>query len=79
MTTDPKYMITEVDVSAGTHTVREMTQAEKDDLDARAAEWAKQQADQAAADAAKADALASAQAKLAKLGLTADEIAALQG
>lgn len=79
MTTDPKYMITEVDVTAGTHSTREMTQAEKDDLDARAAAWAEQQAAEAAAAEAKAAAKASAAAKLAKLGLTEEEIAAIQG
>ena len=79
MTTDPKYMITEVNVTAGTHSTREMTQAEKDDLDARAAAWAEEQAAQAAAEEAKAAAKASASDKLAKLGLTADEIAAMLG
>ena len=79
MTTDAKYMITEVDVTAGTHSTREMTQAEKDDLDARAAAWAEEKAAQDAAAEAKAAAAASAAAKLEALGLTAEEIAALQG
>ena len=57
------------------HVVREATADEAAAIDARKAEAAAQQ--QAAADAAAAR--ASALAKLAGLGLTADEIAALVG
>jgi len=70
--------IVEVDCSTGIATTRDMT---ADELAAQAKMQADQAAtmaaQQAAADA-KAAAQASAAAKLTKLGLTADEIAALQ-
>ena len=53
-------------------TDEEMTQREVD-----AAAYAVEQAEREAAEAAKADAKLSAQAKLAALGLTGEEIAAL--
>jgi hypothetical protein len=69
--------VIEVDCSTGVSTERDMT---PDEIAAQAA-MAQAQADKAAADAAaqaaKDAALASARAKLAALGLTADEVAAL--
>jgi len=71
--------IVEVDCSTGAATQRDMT---ADELAAQAkakADYEAAQAAQQAAADAKAAAKASAADKLAKLGLTADEIAALQG
>jgi hypothetical protein len=67
----------EVDCSTGIETIIELTDAEIAQREADAAVFATQQAEREAAEAAAADAKASAQAKLAALGLTADEIAAL--
>ena len=74
-----KPQITEVDVTAGTTFTRDMTDEEIADMEARAAAWEEENAARIAAEEAKAEALASAQTKLAKLGLTADEVAALVG
>ena len=79
MTTNAQYMITEVNVTTGGSTIREMTAQEKADYDDRVAASIEAQAAQAAAAEAKAAAAASAADKLAKLGLTAEEIAALRG
>jgi hypothetical protein len=69
--------VIEVDCSTGISTERDMTAAE---LEAQAEMMAQVEADRLvteAAEQAAADAKASAQAKLAALGLTAEEIAAL--
>jgi len=66
-----------VDLAKGTQTYVDLTpeEIEQRAVDAQAAAIDKAERD--AADAAKADAKLSAQAKLAKLGLTGAEIAAL--
>jgi len=67
----------EVDCSTGIATERPLT---ADEIAARDAAAAQAEADakaKADADAAAAAAKASAEAKLAKLGLTADEVAAI--
>jgi hypothetical protein len=66
-----------VDLAKGTQTYVDLTpeEIEQRAVDAQAA--AIEKAERDAADAAKADAKLSAQAKLAKLGLTGAEIAAL--
>jgi dephospho-CoA kinase len=69
--------VIEVDCTTGVQTERPMTADEIADMEKAAADHAARQAEEEAAAKAKADALASAQAKLAKLGLTADEVAAL--
>jgi len=69
--------VIEVDCSTGISTEREQTPEEIAAQEAMAAEQAKRQAEDEAIAKAKADALASAHAKLAVLGLTPDEIAAL--
>jgi len=66
-----------VDCSTGVTTEVELTDAEVAQREADAAAYAVEQAAREAAEAAKATAKASANAKLAKLGLTAEEIAAL--
>ena len=66
-----------VDCSTGISTEVELTDAEVAQREADAAAYAVEQAAREAAEAAKATAKASANAKLAKLGLTAEEIAAL--
>jgi len=66
-----------VDVAKGTQSYIDLTpeEIEQRAVDAQAAAIDKAERD--AAEAAKADAKLAAQAKLAALGLTADEIAAL--
>jgi hypothetical protein len=66
-----------VDCSTGISTEVELTDAEVAQREADAAAYAAQKAEQDAAEAAKAAAKASGEAKLAALGLTAEEIAAL--
>jgi len=66
-----------VDCSTGVTTEVELTDAEVAQREADAAAYAAQKAEQDAAEAAKAAAKASGEAKLAALGLTAEEIAAL--
>ena len=66
-----------VDCSTGISTEVELTDAEVAQREADAAAYAVEQAAKEAADAAKAAAKASGEAKLAALGLTAEEIAAL--
>ena len=72
--TDKKLI---VDLAKGTQTYVDLTpeEIEQRAVDAQAAAIEKTERD--AIDAAKADAKLSAQAKLAKLGLTGAEIAAL--
>ena len=66
-----------VDCSTGVTTEVELTDAEVAQREADAAAYAVQKAEQDAAAAAKAAAKASGEAKLAALGLTAEEISAL--
>lgn len=66
-----------VDCSTGEQTVVELTDEEIAQLEADRAAAEAQRAEQEAAEAAAAEAKTSAQAKLASLGLTAEEIAAL--
>ena len=61
-----------VDLATGQETLREYTKAEIAIVEAELAQQAKNSADQAIKDAAK-------QAVLDKLGLSADEVAALLG
>jgi hypothetical protein len=66
-----------VDCSTGVTTEVELTDAEVAQREADAIAYAAQKAEQDAAEAAKAAAKASGEAKLAALGLTAEEISAL--
>ena len=66
-----------VDCSTGITTEVELTDAEVAQREADAAAYAVEQAAKEAAAAAKAAAKASGESKLAALGLSADEIAAL--
>jgi hypothetical protein len=66
-----------VDCSTGITTEVELTAEEVAQQEVDAAAYAIEQAEREAAEAAKADAKLSAQAKLAALGLTGEEIAAL--
>jgi len=66
-----------VDCSTGVTTEVELTDEEVAQREADAAAFAEIKAAEEAAEAAKAAAKASAEAKLAALGLTAEEIAAL--
>lgn len=66
-----------IDATAGTQEEIEMTEAEITEIKAMQIEVARQREEAEAAEAAKAIAKASAEAKLAALGLTAEEIAAL--
>jgi hypothetical protein len=67
----------EIDCSTGIESVIELTDQEIADLEAQAAEAAARKAEEDAALAAAEAAKESARAKLAALGLTAEEIAAL--
>lgn len=67
----------EIDCSTGVESIIELTDQEIADLEAAAVEAAARKTEEDALAAAAAEAKASAQAKLAALGLTADEIAAL--
>ena len=66
-----------VDCSTGITTEVELTAEEIAEREAMAAEYAAQKAQEEAAVAAKSAAKESANVKLAALGLTAEEIAAL--
>ena len=66
-----------VDCSTGITTEVELTAEEIAQQEVDAAAYAIERAEREAAEAAKADAKLSAQAKLAALGLSAEEIAAL--
>jgi hypothetical protein len=70
-------MITEVDCTTNESVTREMTAAELKAHEARSAEMAEMKAAHDAEQAAVAAAKSSAQDKLAALGLTVEEIAAL--
>lgn len=67
----------EVDCSTGIETIVELTDAEIAQREADAAAYAVEQAAREAAEAAAEAAKESARAKLAALGLTAEEISAL--
>ena len=75
MTDRPTKLI--VDCTTGEQTIVELTDEEIAEREAMAARALAERQAQEAADLAKAEAKASAQAKLAALGLTAEEIAAL--
>ena len=66
-----------VDCSTGVEEIIELTDAEIAQMEVDAAAYAAREAELAAEKAAVEEAKASAQAKLAALGLTAEEIAAL--
>jgi hypothetical protein len=66
-----------VDCSTGVTTEVELTDEEVAQREADAAAYAAEQAEREAAEVAKTAAKASAESKLAALGLSADEIAAL--
>ena len=66
-----------VDCSTGITTEVELTAQEVAQREVDAAAYAVEQAEREAAEAAKADAKLSAQAKLQALGLSGEEIAAL--
>jgi hypothetical protein len=70
--------VIEVNCTTGEVTTRPQTAEEIAAAEAQAKAFADQQIVEAAAAKAKADAKASAAAKLAALGLTADEISAIQ-
>ena len=67
----------EINCETGVESIIELTDAEVAELAAQAAEAEARKAEEDAAAQAASEAKASAQAKLAALGLTADEIAAL--
>jgi hypothetical protein len=67
----------EINCETGVESIIELTDAEVAELAVQAEVAAARKAEEDAAAAAVANAKASAQAKLAALGLTADEIAAL--
>ncbi len=67
----------EIDCSTGIESIIELTDAEVAEMAAQAEEAAARKAEEDAALAAAEAVKASAQAKLAALGLTAEEIAAL--
>jgi len=67
----------EVNCSTGEIIEHILTDAELEQQELDAIAYATQQAEREAAEAAKAEAKASANAKLAALGLTTEEIAAL--
>ena len=67
----------EVNCETGVESIIELTDAEVAELEAQAAAYAEQKAAEEAAKIAAEAAKTSAQAKLAALGLTAEEIAAL--
>lgn len=75
MTDTPKKLI--VDVEKGTHEYVDLTPAEIAERDQQAAQAEVDRAAREAEEQAKADAKLAAQAKLAALGLTGDEVAAI--
>jgi len=75
MTDRPTKLI--VDCTTGEQTILELTDEEIAEREVMAAQAEADRQAQEAADLAKAEAKSSAQAKLAALGLTAEEIAAL--
>lgn len=75
MTDTPKKLI--VDIAKGTHEYVDLTPAEIAERDQMAAQAEADRAAREAEETAKADAKLAAQAKLAALGLTGDEVAAI--
>jgi hypothetical protein len=75
MTDTPKKLI--VDLAKGTQEYIDLTAAEIAERDQMAAQAEADRAEREANDAAKADAKLAAQAKLAALGLTGEEVAAI--
>ena len=75
MTDTPKKLI--VDVEKGTHEYVDLTPAEIAERDQMAAQAEADRAAREAEEQAKADAKLAAQAKLAALGLTGDEVSAI--
>ena len=75
MTDTPKKLI--VDIAKGTHEYVDLTPAEIAERDQMAAQAETDRAARAAEEQAKADAKLAAQAKLAALGLTGDEVSAI--
>jgi len=75
MTDTPKKLI--VDVEKGTHEYVDLTPAEIAERDQQAAQAEVDRAARQAEETAKADAKLAAQAKLAALGLTGEEVAAI--
>ena len=67
----------EINCTTGVESIIELTDAEVAQMQVDAAAAAERRAEEDAAAAVAAEAKASAQAKLAALGLTADEVAAL--
>jgi hypothetical protein len=67
----------EINCTTGVESIIELTDAEVAEMAQQAKEAEARRAEEDAAKAAAADAKASAQAKLAALGLTAEEITAL--
>jgi hypothetical protein len=66
-----------IDLAKGTHEYVDLTPAEIAERDQMSAELEAERAARAAEEEAKADAKLAAQAKLAALGLTGDEVAAI--
>jgi len=75
MTDTPKKLI--VDLEKGTQEYIDLTPAEIAERDQQAAQAEVDRAARAAEEVAKADAKLAAQAKLAALGLTGEEVAAI--
>ena len=75
MTDTPKKLI--VDIAKGTHEYVDLTPAEIAERDQMAAQAEVDRAAREAEEQAKADAKLAAQAKLASLGLTGEEVAAI--
>ena len=75
MTDTPKKLI--VDVEKGTHEYVDLTPAEIAERDQMAAQAEVDRAAREAEEQAKADVKLAAQAKLAALGLTGEEVAAI--
>jgi len=73
--TNPTKLV--VNCETGEQTVVELTNAEVAQMEADSAAWAAEEAARAVETEARATAKASAKTKLAALGLTAEEIAAL--
>ena len=75
MTDTPKKLL--VDIAKGTHEYVDLTPAEIAERDQMAAQAATDRAAREAEEQAKADAKLAAQAKLAALGLTGEEVSAI--
>jgi hypothetical protein len=69
----------EINCATGVESIIELTDAEVAEMELEAGLAAQAEQDRLTAEALKAEAAASAVAKLEALGLTADEIAALRG